>query len=218
MYDYLRRMLEDGRLRPGDFVNMDGLARELGISRTPLRDALIQLEAEGFVVFFPRHGVMVARLTLQDIKDFYQIIGALESTVVLQEGEKLSPDDVERMRELNARMKECIAADDFDGYYARNLEFHNTYLFLTQNKKLIRTVLTYKQRLYDFPRRQKFIKEWEVASIGEHDQLIELFARRDFEGASAFIRDVHWSFSRQERYIRRYYALEIYDLEGGEAP
>ncbi len=209
VYEYLRELMQYGKLKPGDFINMNQLSKELGISKTPLRDALIQLEAEGFVTFFPRRGVMVNLLTLQDIKDYYQIIGALEGAVILAEIEKITDEDIEKMRELNRQMREAIDNDDFDLYYERNLEFHNVYLFLTENQKLLKTVLIYKQRLYDFPRRKGFIKEWEIESIKEHDKIVELLAKRDAENAAKFVRDVHWSFKTQERFIKRYYSLEV---------
>ncbi len=209
VYEYLRELMQYGKLKPGDFINMNQLSKELGISKTPLRDALIQLEAEGFVTFFPRRGVMVNLLTLQDIKDYYQIIGALEGAVILAEIEKITDEDIEKMRELNRQMREAIDNDDFDLYYERNLEFHNVYLFLTENQKLLKTVLIYKQRLYDFPRRKGFIKEWEIESIKEHDKIVEFLAKRDAENAAKFVRDVHWSFKTQERFIKRYYSLEV---------
>ena len=77
VYEYLREQLHKGKIRPGSFINMDETSRKLGISKTPLRDALIQLEMEGFITILPRKGVYVNVLTLQDIKDYYQVIGAL---------------------------------------------------------------------------------------------------------------------------------------------
>ncbi len=209
VYEYLRDLMQQGKLKPGDFINMNSLSKELGISKTPLRDALIQLEAEGFVSFFPRRGVMVNVLTLQDIKDYYQIIGALEASVIIAEIEKVTDKDIQKMKELNQQMQEAIENDNFDLYYEKNLEFHNVYLLLSDNQKLIKTVLIYKQRLYDFPRKKDFVKEWELASIKEHAKLIEFIEAKDAESAASFIRDVHWSFKVQERFIKQYYAFEI---------
>ena len=63
-----------------------------------------------------------------------------------------------------------------------------------------------KQRLYDFPRREGFVKEWETASTREHDELIRLLETGDTRKAADFIRDVHWSYEVQRRFIDRYYA------------
>jgi len=102
-------------------------------------------------------------------------------------------------------MKTALENNDFNRFYARNLDFHNAYLELSENSDLLRTVRILKERLYDFPRSKGFLKEWEVDSTGEHDRIIDLLAKGDFNGAADYIRDVHWSFSVQERYIRRYY-------------
>jgi DNA-binding GntR family transcriptional regulator len=66
-----------------------------------------------------------------------------------------------------------------------------------------------KHRLYDFPRRKGFVKEWEVISTGEHQQFIEHVKNGDPKAAAEFIRDVHWSFAVQERFIRRYYTEAV---------
>nr|MDP2470427.1 GntR family transcriptional regulator [Candidatus Palauibacterales bacterium] len=77
VYEHLRRAINSGDLRPGTFIDQKRLAAELGISRQPLRDALIQLELEGFVTVIPRRGVEVRSLTLDDIRHLYEVIGAL---------------------------------------------------------------------------------------------------------------------------------------------
>jgi len=103
-------------------------------------------------------------------------------------------------------MREAVEKDDFDLYYDRNLKFHNVYLASSGNPILLKIINTMKKRLYDFPRPSKFVKEWELVSVGEHAQLIRLLKRRSREEAAAFVRDVHWSFQVQEKFIARYYA------------
>ncbi len=82
VYEELKRRLNAGLMKPGEFIDLTALGRELGMSRTPLRDALIRLELEGFIVIYPRRGVMVRSLQRSDIRDMYQIIGALEASVI----------------------------------------------------------------------------------------------------------------------------------------
>ncbi|MGB4703682.1 MAG: GntR family transcriptional regulator [Candidatus Saccharicenans sp.] len=205
VYDFLREQMRRGELMPGSVIDLEETSRKLGVSRTPLRDALLQLETEDFVTILPRRKVVVNTLTARDIRNYYEIIGALESIAIIKAYDKLQPQDLDYMEQLNREMKEAIEADNFDLYYEKNLAFHNIYLQASGNEKLMKIVNNLKKRLYDFPRPAGFVKEWEQASIGEHARLIEYLRKGDREGAARFIRDVHWSYEVQEKYIVQYY-------------
>jgi DNA-binding GntR family transcriptional regulator len=205
VYEDLKRRLNSGLLRPGQFIDLSALGRELGMSRTPLRDAMIRLELEGFVTVYPRRGVMVRTLDLAGIRDIYQIVGALESAVVERMALRFRASDADRMDGYREAMAASLAADDFDAYYAANLSFHDVYLDLSDNEDLVRHVRTLKERLYDFPRRSEYVKEWELDSTAEHAEITARLRAGDFKGSAAYIREVHWNFEVQERYIRTYY-------------
>jgi DNA-binding GntR family transcriptional regulator len=206
VYEYLREQMRTGRLLPGSAIEMEETSKKLGVSKTPLRDALLHLEMEGFVTILPRRGVVVNTLSIQDIRDYYEIIGALESTALLLAFDRLEEKDVAFLEQMNAEMKEAIDQDNFDLYYEKNLNFHNVLLNLCGNRNLVKIAVTLKKRLYDFPRQQGFVKEWEQASIGEHSELVGFIKQGQKKEAVNFIRDVHWSFRVQEKYINRYYA------------
>lgn len=205
VYDFLREQMRRGEILPGSVIDMEETSKKLGVSRTPLRDALLQLESEDFVTILPRRKVVVNVLSVQDIKNYYEIIGALESIAIIKAFDHLGKKEIDFMEQMNEEMKKAIEADNFDLYYEKNLNFHNTYLNLCGNEKLMRIVNNLKKRLYDFPRPQGFVKEWEEASIGEHAQLIKYLREGKKEEAAKFIRDVHWSYEVQEKYIIRYY-------------
>ncbi len=205
VYEYLRQQMSSGDLHPGSVIDLNATSKKLGISKTPLRDALIMLESEGFVEILPRRGVYVKTLSLQEIREFYQIIGALESTALLASANRLGSSELTAMRDLNTAMKRALDENDFDTYYARNLAFHDLYIGCSGNTTLAKTVHLLKKRLYDFPRQVGFVKEWEYASIGEHQRIIDLLAAGDVKGAAGYIRDIHWSFETQENFINQYY-------------
>ncbi|RLE10744.1 MAG: GntR family transcriptional regulator [Candidatus Aminicenantes bacterium] len=205
VYEYLRDQMEKGNLLPGSYINMEETSKKLGISKTPLRDALLQLEMENFVTIIPRRGVIVNPLTLKDIKDYYEIIGSLESQALLSSFPKLKKKDVDRMFRLNQEMAEAITNNNFNLYYQKNVKFHDIFLAKCGNEMLIRIVNNLKKRLYDFPRQEGFVKEWEETSIGEHQQLVNLIDQGNKEAAVNFIRDVHWSYKVQEKFIKKYY-------------
>ena len=205
VYEYLREQMRTGEILPGSVIDMEETSSKLGVSKTPLRDALLQLEMEDFVTILPRRKVVVNVLSEEDIRNYYDILGALESVALLKAFDRIRPADIDAMQALNDGMKAAIADDDFDRYYEKNLAFHDTFLDLCGNASLVKIVNTMKKRLYDFPRSKGFVKEWEEASVGEHQALIDLIRQGKRLEAADHIRDVHWSFEVQEPYVKRYY-------------
>ena len=206
VYEYLRQQFQQHRLQPGAVINMEATAKKLGISKTPLRDALIQLEMEGFVTISPRRGIFVNSLPLEEIREFYQVIGALESAALQEAFPRLGAPGIKKMDLLNRQMQKAIDAGNFDLFYEKNLHFHESFIELCGNGNLRRIVGNLKKRLYDFPQKRQWIKEWEQESIREHQEIVDFLAAGDAPSAALFLRDVHWSFAVQEKFIRKYYA------------
>jgi DNA-binding GntR family transcriptional regulator len=209
VYEILRDQLDTGDLKPGSVIKQDEIATRLGVSRTPMREALLRLEQEGFIVIKPRSGIRVRRLTEQDIRNLYQMIGALEASVLVTESEALTDENIARMRRHNDEGRAALKVNDFDRYYRANLALHDSYLQLSNNRELVHNVTAMKQRLYDFPRKRTFVKQWELASVDEHEEIITHLEAGDFNWAAEIVRDVHWSFEVQKDFIRSYYLDEI---------
>ena len=207
VYQYFRNEMQHGHLIPGSSVNLNEISRKLGISKTPLRDALIQLEAEGFVTILPRRGVLVNKLSLREIQSLYQIIGSLEATVVAAVFDKFTKFHIDKMKQLNAEQVSSLKKEDFDRYYRLNLDFHNVFLDLSDNETLKTIIKPLKQRLYDFPRRG-YLEEWEKQHLAEHDKLIAAIVKGNPERAASVVRDQHWCYDVHKKYLGRFYALE----------
>ncbi len=209
VYEYLRGEMQAGRLVPGTFIKLNDISNQLGISRTPLRDAIIQLECEGFVTILPRRGVIVNRLTLEEIQNVLEIVGALESAVILSVFDKITPEDLRKMERINADMRRIMGSRKTRGfdyrYYQLNNAFHDVFLNLSSNTSLRRIILPIKQRLYDFP-RPGYIRQWELINCDEHDRLIHFIREGRREEAARLWRESHWSFEAHEQYIREFYA------------
>ena len=147
----------------------------------------------------------VRALTREDVRHLYEIIGALEGAALLAAFPRLGPREAAALRRLNREMRRAVEAGDFDRYYDRNLAFHDVFLDRCDNERLVRLVRTLKQRLYDWPRRRGFVKAWERASVGEHADFARLVAKGEARAAADHLRDVHWSYAVQERFIEAYY-------------
>jgi DNA-binding GntR family transcriptional regulator len=190
VYEYLRNELKAENLKPGMFVSMNLIMKNLGISRTPLRDALLQLQTEGFVTFLPQRGIRINELSQQDIEDMYEMLGALDSRALLSVFEKIGPAEIEKMKKLNIEMLENISETKFTQYWDLNTEFHNVYLSLSSNAPILKQINIIRQRLFEFGKKDWSRKMREM-NYSEHLTIIELIENSDAIKAADFMRDVH---------------------------
>ncbi len=206
VYEYLRNEIIAGSLTPGSTINLNKIAEQLGISKTPLRDALIHLEIEGFVTILPRRGVMVNTLELKDVKNAYGAIGIIESSIVLDNFDKITPSHISRLAELNQQMIRDIQNNDFSQLFQTNLTFHNVYNNLSSNPLLNKFMFPIKHRLYDF-QGQSYIRDWELINCEEHSQFIDFLKQENPRAAAGILKDFHWSYSAHEASIKQFYAM-----------
>ncbi len=206
VYHFFWQQMQNGVLAPGTAINLNEISKKLGISKTPLRDALIQLETEGFVTILPRRGIIVNTLPLHEIKSFYEILGALESSALLTVFDNIKISHIEQMEDLNAEQIEALRHAEYEHYYRLNIAFHDVFLNISDNDMLKKILMPIKRRLYDFPRRD-YIEEWELINIDEHDRLITCIKKGNRLGAASIIKDEHWSFNFHQKYLRKFYSL-----------
>ena len=213
VYDYLKEQMNGGRLLPGSIINLQEISKNLGISMTPLREALVKLEVQGFITIIPRRGVVLNSLTLPKIKEIYRVIGALESIALQDFFPHMTEKDVSHLKGLNSQMKDAIKKGNFDDYLNMNKSFHETWLIGCDNEELYIIVKTMKDRLYEFPRNLDLLPEWEEVNLHEHDMIIKYLEEKDIDKAVYCLRDVHWSYQKQEFYIRQYYAKHLENMD-----
>lgn len=209
VYDYLKEELREGRLLPGCSFKLREISGAVGISTTPLREALVQLQAEGFITLSRGKGAIVTPLSLAKIRDIYQMIGALEGAVVLEVCQKIGTPEIEKMKELNRKMWTLLEENRTDDYHQANRDFHNVFLSLSANVELQEHVEILKQRLYDFPRTEFLVKEWEHFNMREHERIVDLMEMGKFRDAADYLQNVHWSFEVQKRFIVQYYENHV---------
>ena len=209
IYDYLKAELKRGSLDTGSFLDLNRLAKDLGVSRTPLRDALIQLEVEEFVTISPRRGVAVRSLALRDIQEIYQLVGALEGAALLAVAPGMTPDDFADLRALDQRALEAIDQGDMHAFHEHNYAFHDCFLNRLGNGRITALVHSKKQQLYDWNRKFESLHVgWEHSGVHEHEEVIRLLESGAIQEASAYLRDVHWGFNVQEPFVNEVYFPE----------
>ncbi len=190
VYEYLRNELKGENLKPGMFISINQIMKNLGLSRTPLRDALLQLQTEDFVTFLPQRGIRINELSQQDIEDMYEMLGALDSRVLLAVFNQIGTPEIDNMKTLNQQMLENISEITFGRYWDLNTEFHNQYLNLSSNVPVLNHINIIRQRLFEFGKKDWGRKMREM-NVSEHLTLIELIEKGSAVETADFMRDVH---------------------------
>jgi DNA-binding GntR family transcriptional regulator len=135
--DHLRQEILSERLAPGTELGEVALARSLGISRGPLREALGQLAAEGLVTIVPRRGAVVTQLTREDFVDAYQVREALESLAIKLAVPRLTPAEKLTLHRLSEDMERAAAAGEHERFFELNREWHALLVRASGNQKLV---------------------------------------------------------------------------------
>lgn len=193
VYDYLEKQMRAGVLEPGASISVNTLIKELGVSRTPLREALLILQEQGFVSILPQRGVKINALTMDDVKDIYEILGGIESRVILSVFKKIGKREINKMRKLNDEIENALAVNDIERHNTANVNFHDVFLNLSANERLLRYVKNLKMQLYDFPRRD-YGQQWNKRNLFQHKEFVDLLEAGKAIEAADYMRDIHWEF------------------------
>lgn len=190
VYEYLRQELKAENLKPGQYISMNQIMKQLNISRTPLRDALLQLQSERFVTFLPQRGIQINELTQKDIENLYEMLGALDSRILLAVFDRIGEREIEQMKQINKEMGEYLEEQYFMRYWNLNTAFHNVYLNLSSNTLILDHINIVRQRLFEFSKKDWSLKRKQVIH-SEHETLIEIIEKGDAIAAADFMRDQH---------------------------
>ena len=185
----LRSMVFERALAPGQWVDELALARDWQISRTPLREALKVLAAEGLVTLVPRQGCRVTEVSEDDAEQLFPVMALLEGRCAFEAVLKATPADVKGLRRLHDALEKHAAANNVDGYYRANHDFHTRVQALADNRWLDRAtndlrtfVRLLRGRQLNWPGRMQ-------ESMAEHRALIDAVERRDAALAGRLMHD-----------------------------
>jgi DNA-binding GntR family transcriptional regulator len=201
IFDYLVGQIENGKMKPGSLINVRQLTEELNVSRTPLREALAQMEVQGFVSIMPQRGVLINVLTYDDLLDLFEIIGALESQVVMTVFERISDAKIDAMERCNRKMRDAIEKGRNREFHETNVQLHKKFLDLSPNRELTQYVGNLKLRLFGFALKS-YRDRFKRAIVEEHDVFIELLRAGKGKDAAEYLKDVHWQFNYPDNFIR----------------
>lgn len=213
VYKHLQEQITKGNLKSGERIKETEICKSMGISRTPIREALIKLEAEGFVQILSRRGFVVKELTLKEFKNIYSIIGCLEGYAASRAISKLTKKDYFLFRKYADNMKKAMLDKKYYEFDKTNVLFHNVYLEANENELILKTVSLLKKRIYDQRANLKIIPEWYEKVIPEHETIIKLFEKKDTNKIENYLRDVHWNFEKDLLFIKKAFLRFDPDVE-----
>jgi DNA-binding GntR family transcriptional regulator len=185
----LRTMLFDNQLQPGQWVDEKALAALWQISRTPLREALKVLAAEGLVELVPQRGCRVVELSEDDADALFPVMALLEGRCAHEAALRATDDDLRALRRLHEDLERHAAAQDIDGYYRVNHLFHSLVQQLAHNRWLDRCTGDLRKFVRLMRGRQLALPGRIAASLKEHRTLIDALETRDAERAERAMHD-----------------------------
>ena len=184
VFNTLRQAILRGELKPGERLMEIQLANKLGVSRTPIREALRKLELEGLVNMVPRKGAEVADITEKSLRDVLEVRKALEELSVQLACEKITEEEIEELKRVAERFKDTLDDQDVTKIAEADVAFHDVIYTATDNQKLILLLNNLREQMYRY--RVEYLKKEEAYPqlIAEHEELIDNISKRNKEEAT----------------------------------
>ena len=179
----IREAIKNGTLQPRERLMEIQLADDLGVSRTPVREALRKLEQEGFIVMVPRKGAYVSDLSMKDVADVFEIRAALEGLAGALAAERITDEELELMERMLVEKGEAINQNDIDKLVEADTKFHEAMYTASRNERLSTIISNLREQIQRFRLTSLSVPGRREDSLKEHRQLLEAIQSRDIQVA-----------------------------------
>ena len=189
VFKTLRQAILKGELEPGERLMEIQLAERLGVSRTPIREAIRKLELEGLVLMIPRKGAEVAEITRQDMEDVLEVRTALEELAVKDACDHITDAQLSELKKASNEFKKALLeGKDLVTCADADMHFHDVILSATNNRRLIQMLNNLSEQMYRY--RMEYLKDERTHKtlIEEHDAIRRALKKHDKVKAGAAIR------------------------------
>lgn len=188
-FQAIKNAILSSKLEPGEIYTEFGLAKELGISKTPVREALGDLAAKGFVTVLSRRGIRVNALTPKDIRDLYEFRAALETAIIRHITPELTEKSIKRLEAIQEKENAAIRDEDSMRYLKIDRELHLFLASLTQNQYMI-SALEQVRDLIDWMGSKALLRKPRIVEVkDEHAKIIHMLEKRDTEAAIRMMKE-----------------------------
>lgn len=198
MYDYIAHEIQNGTLLPKQKVNEVAIAEKLEVSRTPVREALIQLASENLLEFFPRKGFIVKELDTKKKLDVFQVVGALDALAASLSIHYLTEDDLHTMEELVRKIDLAISQKNYTDYQNLQNEFHQVYIQKCHNdtlKELLQSLQnSFVRQIYLSKDEEKLFSVLKLMNE-QHSQIVTYFRNKEQVKLEHLIKNEHWKIT-----------------------
>lgn len=177
---HLRGQVMTAALRPGDHVRLDETAQRLGVSVTPVREALLTLRGEGMVNLVPRRGYVVAELSRLDVEDLFWLQGEIAVKLALRTADVITEDQLGELDWCNRRLRSALDSGDVTGVQDAEFDFHRVHNHVADGRKLAWFLLAASR--YTPARLYATDPEWGDVAVDSHAQLIDAYRTGDRDG------------------------------------
>jgi DNA-binding GntR family transcriptional regulator len=204
----LRDSILSGKLVPNETYNEIALAKKLGISRTPVREALLELSSQGLITFLPRVGVRINHFTEQDVKEIFELRKAIELFAVAKVSKDFLKHDFASLEATLQSQRAAIKKENFLAFLNVDREFHLTFTRLTNNKRLLTTLENIRDMIQVMSIRALAIEIRAKEVVEEHAKVIEA-VKKGLSGKAVQEMEKHLNLSQRA-------VLEQRALENGK--
>ncbi len=191
VFNTLRQAIITGEFAPGERLMEIALANRLGVSRTPVREAIRKLELEGLVVMIPRKGAEVAKITEKDLRDVLEVRSSLEELAAELATERMNDEVKENLERALKEFEEAIESDDNAAIADSDVDFHDVIFEATGNARLIQIINNLREQMYRY--RLEYVKdtEYHTVLLNEHRELAKaMFAGKKEEARKIMKRHI----------------------------
>ncbi|HYE80690.1 MAG TPA: GntR family transcriptional regulator [Clostridia bacterium] len=189
VYEIIRNAILDGRLEKGKRIMETTIADDLSISRTPVREAFRMLENEGLIEYFPKTGIIVKGITLEDIVYIYDVREVLEGLAVHKACMFITKEEINKLKEILRLMEQAIDNKDNESLFMLHSKYNKIIIDASQNPKLIEYLTNIYEYINSFRKITLSYNERKIISLKEHIQIVEYLEAGDAVNGEKYCRE-----------------------------
>lgn len=187
VFNTLRQAILRGEIKPGERLMEIKLANKLGVSRTPIREAIRKLELEGLVLMIPRRGAVVAEITEKSLRDVLEVRRVLEELSVELACKRITEEEIEDLKVAEKEFETALKGGDVTEVAEADVKFHDVIYHATNNQRLIQLLYNLREQMYRYRVEHLKQKEKHEILLAEHNDIVKMIEKRDAKHAMEVI-------------------------------